>query len=293
MSGKKNEDRFGIAAFQVSRINRTPALFAILADGIGGSQAGEVAAELAVELITRSVAQSDSSHPVRTLMQAYFDANTAIRQTADMDSDKTGMGTTATSAWIIGDRLYGANIGNSRLYLLRRNRFIQLTMEHSWVQEAIEYGVINQEQARNHPNARIITRYLGAEKAYPDFRLRLGENETDDQMESNQGIALLPGDQVFLCCDGLTDLVKDYEIAQVLKQYPLETALDRLIMMANMRGGHDNITALLLQVPREEPVPAAQPAKQKMPGNLVLGILGAAFILSVLVLLFLTARTFF
>ena len=163
------------------------------------------------------------------------------------------MGTTCACAWVVDDRLYSASVGDSRIYLVRDDSIHQLTTDHTWVQEAIESGALTPEQARNHPNAHVIRRHLGSpHPVVPDLRLRIDPGETDGQAQSNQGMQLLPDDQLLLCSDGLTDLVDDEEILNALKFRPIEEALNWLVDLANARGGHDNITIVALQVPAKK-----------------------------------------
>jgi len=160
------------------------------------------------------------------------------------------MGATCACVWILDDRLYVAYVGDSRIYLLREDRIHQLSTDHTWVQEAIDAGVLDPKKAHYHPNAHVIHRYLGSPKAStPDTRLRLTPQESDDQAQANQGLRLLPEDQLILCTDGLTDLVEDDEIRAVMEKGNQEQALEELINLANDRGGHDNITIVALQMP--------------------------------------------
>jgi hypothetical protein len=118
------------------------------------------------------------------------------------------------------------------------------------VQEAIESGILTAEQARTHPNAHLIRRHLGSKQpALPDFRMHLNQEESDKQAVANQGMHLEPGDHLLLCSDGLTDLVSNEEIRDVMGAYSLEGAIQELIDLANNRGGHDNITIIGIQVP--------------------------------------------
>jgi PPM family protein phosphatase len=257
MSGKNNEDRYSVSAYQIGAARPIPSLLAIVADGIGGHRAGEIAAEIAVERISRSIAATDGQQPVSSLANAITQASQAIFEQAEFNPDQQGMGSTCACAWIIADRLYIANVGDSRVYLLRDHTIRQLTTDHTWIQEAIDHGVLSPEEAHRHPNAHVIRRYLGSRQAVvPDMRLRLRPGEGDEQARSNQGVRLHPGDQIILCSDGLTDLVEASEIAAVLQQHPQEEGLQRLVDMANQRGGHDNITIIALQVPQRKPVEA-------------------------------------
>jgi hypothetical protein len=126
-------------------------------------------------------------------------------------------------------------------------------VDHTWVQEAIEKGILTPELAREHPNVHVIRRYLGSpEPPDPDFRLKFFDNEGDRQAEENQGVQILPDDVVLLCSDGLTDLVWNDEILETVRTKPsLKEASRALVELANSRGGHDNITVVLVAVPAD------------------------------------------
>lgn len=253
MKGKNNEDRYAVSAYQISRRDETPSLFGIVADGVGGHRAGEVAAEIAVEHISRRVAESDASAPLDTLRQAFIEASEIIYQRSVTDDQLQGMSTTCACAWIINDRLYIAAVGDSRIYLLREGGIQQMTIDHTWVQEAVAQGALTQEQARQHPNAHVIRRHLGSQQpSEPDLRLRLRPEERDDRAEANQGTRLRAGDRLILCSDGLTDLVEDEKILAVISTKDRDQALHELVELANERGGHDNITILTIQVPEQD-----------------------------------------
>ncbi len=253
LSGKNNEDRYGVAALYQPGERPQPVVLAVVADGIGGHRAGEVAAELAVETISRIVAQSDGAQPVETLRSAIQQAGAAIHAQAQADGNKQGMGSTCACALVMGARLFVAYVGDSRIYLLRENVVQQISIDHTWIQEAIDAGVITPEQAATHPNAHVIRRYLGSPQVVDvDTRLRLSPGESEEAMYTNQGMSLLPGDQVILCSDGLTDLVTPGEIQAVMRRHRAAEqpkALDELIGQANSRGGHDNITIVALEMP--------------------------------------------
>jgi len=253
MTGKNNEDRYAITSFQLSEEELTPVLFAVVADGIGGHRAGEVAAELAVDHITQFVAESDAQRPKKILERAIHEASEAIADHASSTAEQKGMGATCACIWVIGDKLYAATVGDSRIYLLRGGRIQQLTTDHTWVQEAIEKNILTPEQAREHPNVHVIRRYLGSpDPPDVDFRLRLYDSEADALAEGNQGMQIQPGDTFLICSDGLTDLVWNDEIAETIRsKSSLKAAAQELIDTANQRGGHDNITIVLINVPRD------------------------------------------
>jgi serine/threonine protein phosphatase PrpC len=253
MTGKSNEDRYAISAYRLDNDGNTPSVFAIVADGVGGHKAGEIAAEIAVNTISHAIAVSDGSNPQETLEDAIVHAGEAIQIQSTKDETQHGMGSTCVCLWVIGKQLYTASVGDSRIYLLRDGNIHQTTIDHTWVQDALDHGIIKPEQARNHPRSHIIRRYLGSKSAVvPDFRLKLSAAENDEKAIANQGMQLLPGDQLLLCSDGLSDLVEDHEILDTLADTELSEALTKLVEMANQRGGHDNITILGLRVPTQD-----------------------------------------
>ncbi|HWQ84951.1 MAG TPA: protein phosphatase 2C domain-containing protein, partial [Anaerolineales bacterium] len=265
MSGKNNEDRYSVSAFSTPQNPPLPSVLAVIADGIGGHRAGEIAAEIAIETISQVIAASDASAPLHTLGEAIQQASRAIYLQAQQATNQRGMGSTCACCWIIGERLYIATVGDSRIYLVRNGAIQQISTDHTWIQEAIDEGELSPSEARNHPNAHVIRRYLGSRQpAVPDLRLKLNNLENDQQAETNQGFFLLPDDRILLCSDGLTDLVDDQEILRSVQNYPLDTALQQLLVLSNQRGGHDNITIIGLQFPDSaSSAPAALPQKAR------------------------------
>lgn len=254
MSGKNNEDRYEISSFQISEADLRPSLLAIVADGIGGHKAGEIAAEMTLSYISKRVADSAAKKPTKILEQAIQEASQAITQRAAENEEQKGMGSTCACVWVIENRLYTAYVGDSRIYLLREEQIQRLTIDHSWVQEAFEKGFITQEQMYDHPNQHVIRRHLGGAKIpVVDFRLRVDDAESREESERNQGFVLEVGDIILLCSDGLTDLVWDDEIRDTIRANPdLTAATEALVALANERGGHDNITVVLLAVTQME-----------------------------------------
>jgi len=280
MSGKNNEDRYGVSAYRLDHDSRTPVVLAIVSDGIGGHQAGEVAAEMAVEMISQIVAESDAQTPLETLQDAFVRAGQVIYDAAENDLARQGMGATCVTALVLGDHLYAASLGDSRLYLLRGERIVQVTTDHTWVQEAIEKGYLMPEEARHHPNAHVIRRYLGSRQAsVPDFRLRFEAGNQGHASAAYQGYTLQAGDILVLCTDGLTDLVEDEEIFSAFKSLPAGEAQEYLVNLANQRGGHDNITIVSLRMPPPAPV-----TKPRQPAGRWLRIRGLLLMLSAFVL---------
>ena len=253
MTGKNNEDRYAVASFVTNAQDKTPVLFAVLADGIGGHRGGEVAAELAVNYIVQSIAKGDGKYSRHLIEEAVSEASDAIAAHSTSNEDLNGMGSTCALAWIIADKLYTGYVGDSRMYLMRGGRIQQMTIDHTWVQDAIEKGIITPEMAHDHPNAHVIRRYLGSPvPPDPDFRLTLFDGEGAHHPENNQGVTLLPNDVVLLCSDGLTDLVWNDEILEVVRsKSSLKEGVRALVDLANERGGHDNITVILISVPAD------------------------------------------
>jgi protein phosphatase len=296
MTGKSNEDRYSITAYRLENDGNTPSVFAIVADGVGGHKAGEIAAEIAVNTISHAIAVSDGTKPLEMLEKAIVQAGENIQRQSIKDESQRGMGSTCACAWIIGEQLYIASVGDSRIYLLRDGNIQQTTIDHTWIQEALDHGIIKPEQARNHPRSHIIRRYLGSKNAVvPDLRLKLSPKESDEEAFANQGMRLLPGDQLLLCSDGLSDLVEDSEIRETLLSTELSPALSTLVDMANERGGHDNITILALRVPAHNETPGLviepepQPQRSLLPW-MTCGVIG---LLALIALLFFVASYWF
>jgi serine/threonine protein phosphatase PrpC len=300
MKGKANEDRYSVLAYRLTSDDHPPSVLALLADGIGGHHAGEVAAQLAVENINRYVAESQPFQPAQVLKQALTYTNQIILDHSKEDPTLAGMGTTCVCAWVIGDQLYATSVGDSRLYLQRGAKLVCLTTDHTWIQEALSQGTLTPDQAKGHPNAHIIRRFLGSNNAIiPDMRLRLSPGESDAQAEANQGLRLLPGDHLVLCSDGLTDLVQDGEILEILRTRQVELSPARLIDLANQRGGHDNITIVAMEVPQPAHItrplrlsPASEivptPKVQRSPTSwLMIGLLLVAILLMIVLLIYL------
>jgi PPM family protein phosphatase len=157
------------------------------------------------------------------------------------------MATTIAAAWVVGRRLYTATVGDSRIYLMLDGRLHQASIDHTWVEDAVERGLLTREQARYHPNAHVLRRHLGSmQDPEPDQRLRLGEEDTASAV--HQGLELKDGDAVVLCSDGLSDLVEADEIQDALRHKRLDQSVKELIDLARKRGGHDNITVAVLRM---------------------------------------------
>lgn len=258
MSGKANEDSLGVFAWQIG--GRQKLILGIVADGVGGQIAGEVASRLAVDTVKRyfdglTQIENINNH----LDQAIKAANKAVFEASQNNPDYRGMSTTIAITAIIDAHLYTAHVGDSRIYLLRNGRFRQISTDHTWAQEAIEAGLLTPEQAKKHPNRNVIRRHLGgAEDVEVDHRLVLEPGQSPVAARSNQGMIIREGDTLLICSDGLTDMIDDRAVLESLHNHYLDlgTASKELIDKANRAGGKDNITVVILQVPPKGPPPA-------------------------------------
>jgi protein phosphatase len=220
----------------------------VVADGMGGHNAGEVASALAVTTLKAGARLGiDTTEDFRELVQQ---ANSAIYTASLDDSTQSGMGTTVTALSIVeGEepRVLVANVGDSRAYLWRSGALSRLSVDHSYVQELVNEGIITPEAARVHPRRNIVTRALGIDRAV---------------MVDVFTHFVRTGDRIVLCSDGLVDEVADVEIARVLGQHtdPQETA-EALVMVANTNGGRDNTTVIVVDVLDDisEPIASSTP----------------------------------
>jgi PPM family protein phosphatase len=260
MTGKNNEDRFEVASYSTD-VGK-PVLFAVLSDGIGGHRAGEVAAELTINYIIEKVSQSNGKNPITIMESAIHAASQAIAARSASKEEQHGMGSTCACVWLEAHNLFIAYVGDSRIYLVRDGSIQRLTIDHTWVQEAVDRGIITPAQAHDHPNVHVIRRHLGSvELPDVDFRLRLNGNEDTQRAHDNQGTPLKKGDILLMCTDGLTDMVWDDEILRlILTRNSLKSAAEDLIAQANERGGHDNITVVLIGVPKGD---ITQPVRRR------------------------------
>lgn len=210
-------------------------LFAVVCDGMGGANGGNVASQTAVKLISEYVIQSytprmDSLGVERMLKSAIENANLEVFEMAKASKELEGMGTTAVVVFVKDGTAVIAHVGDSRAYLVN-NELTQITKDHSVVQNLLENGQITLEDAKNHPNKNVITRALGAE-----------ENVMVDISE----LTLEENDSLLLCTDGLSGLIDGEEIFKVLKETESQDVPQKLVDSANKAGGTDNITVVIL-----------------------------------------------
>ena len=214
-------------------LGNLPNLF-IVADGMGGHNAGDYASKHAVEIMKAEIERSFEKSPVKILRKAIQAANDYIRQKAGEDESLRGMGTTVVAATCLGDRsLEVANVGDSRLYIVNNDKIEQITRDHSLVEEMVRMGGIDRESARIHPDKNIITRAVGVEAAVEaDF----------------YNVELERGDTVLLCSDGLTNMLEDEEIRMIMgSREGVEEKAEELVRAANDNGGRDNIAVIIIE----------------------------------------------
>ena len=213
-------------------VGNLPNLY-IVADGMGGHKAGDYASRYTTQRIVASVSRSSGEEPVTILKEAITTANRLLITEAAEDEAKKGMGTTLVSATIIDGRLYVANVGDSRLYIIGTDGIRQITRDHSLVEEMVRLGEMDKADAKDHPDKNIITRAVGV---VPELSVDFFEVE------------LKPGDTVLMCSDGLTNMIEDEEIKKiVLGQRDIVEKAEKLIDTANENGGKDNITVVLIE----------------------------------------------
>ncbi len=223
-----NQDYYYVSTEPVGNL---PNVF-IVADGMGGHKAGDVASREAVDIIVKDMETSNLKDPVSIMESAIDKANNKLMVLADEKPEFEGMGTTLVMVTIFDDVMYIANIGDSRLYVIG-DEIRQITRDHSFVEAMVSLGKIDKKSAKNHEKKNVLTRALGVEKGtVADFF------EIKCDKES----------RVLMCTDGLTNMVDDDEIRFIVKETEqIKDAVDKLIEKANENGGMDNITSILIQ----------------------------------------------
>lgn len=212
-----------------------PNLF-IVADGMGGHNAGDYASKCTVETVVGEIRNSFEKNPTIIVRNAIGTANSKIRELAAADDNLFGMGTTLVVATVIGKYLQVANVGDSRLYLVGKQGIRQITRDHSLVEEMIRLGGLSREEARMHPDKNIITRAIGA------------RDEVEAEFFTEE---LEPGDIILMCSDGLSNMLEDKEIEKIIQNEELaeiKQKAEALINAANNNGGKDNIAVVLVKI---------------------------------------------
>lgn len=211
----------------------------IIADGMGGHKAGEVASRMAVEIISSSLEKEiknlnmDENYIINSIRNSIWRANEEIYNTSLKREECSGMGTTVTLAWDIKGKIYIGHVGDSRAYILRSNNLYQITEDHSLVEELIKNGSISREEAKDHPQKNVITRAVGTSR----------EIQADVIVKERS-----KGDILLLCTDGLTNMLNDDEIKELLLvNEDIQKACEYLVEKSNDKGGFDNISVVAIK----------------------------------------------
>jgi len=227
-----NEDCVLVPKVSEADQKRKGRLF-IVADGMGGYQAGEVASEMAARTVARVYYEDPSEDATTRLSNAVQAANAEVHQQAQSNTARAGMGTTMVAVALVGRTAYVASVGDSRAYVAHKGELNQITHDHSFVGEQVRAGILTKEQARTHPQRNVITRALGSQ---PTVKVDTFSGELSD------------GDVLVMCTDGLTGHVPDDKLRDTVLSLPPEQVVPQLIQMAKDDGGSDNITAIVLRV---------------------------------------------
>ena len=213
-------------------VGSLPNLF-LVADGMGGHNAGEYASEYTIKAVLDEIRSHKELSPIATMEKAITQANQIIHDRAVNDADKSGMGTTLVAATFVDGHIYVANVGDSRLYINTCDELKQITRDHSLVEELIREGTVSENAARQHPKKHMITRAIGAESHIRTDFFDVTLSETD---------------QILMCTDGLTNMVEDDDIRRILNDScDLKTKVHTLVDTANANGGKDNITVVVIE----------------------------------------------
>jgi len=209
---------------------------AIVADGMGGHEGGQIASRLAVETVTKAYSGATDSDPQKRLLTAVKEAHRCIQQRAKQDPHLSSMGTTCTALALVGTCLYFVHVGDSRLYLLREGKLRVLSRDHTLIARLLEKGLIRRDQVHDHPQKHVLTSALGV----PDEELEIDAPPEPVQLEKN--------DALMICTDGLWGQVENNEIEEALSYPSLDAACRSMVQLARDRGGPDNITLQILRV---------------------------------------------
>jgi serine/threonine protein phosphatase PrpC len=229
-----NEDIGMFYRIADENIIREKGYLLVVADGMGGHQAGEVASKMATEIISQEYFKKGNGNIEKNLAKAVELANKKIYDMASSNAAYHGMGTTCTAIVVVEKNIYYAHVGDSRAYILKNNSITRITEDHTYVQELVKKGEITAAEAETHPKRNILTNAMGTKPS-----LRIDTGKFASPFEKN--------DTLLLCSDGLYDYLKDEELSDILKTKTLQEAAEYMIQEAKNRGGHDNITVVLAQ----------------------------------------------
>lgn len=234
-SRENNEDSYSYWEAESEEVFERFGRLAIVADGMGGYDGGQVASRMAVEIIPEAYSRSTETDPQKALLQSFAEAHSKIQKCALENPGLTAMGTTCTAFALVNGKIYVAHVGDSRLYLLHEGRLQLITRDHTLVARWVESGAIQPEAAANHPQKHVLTAALGvADDIHPDFR--------------TEPLRAMRGDVLLLSTDGLWGQMTDEEIQSVLNSQSAATACRTLVQLARDRGGPDNITLQIMRI---------------------------------------------
>ncbi len=239
-----NEDAASFFKMNDEKLLREKGYLLIVADGMGGHAAGEVASNMAVEIISQEYyKENKEANTEKILAKAFNTANKKIFDLASANDKYRGMGTTCTAIVVLGTSIYYAHAGDSRAYLYTNKKIIQLTQDHTYVQELVNSGAITAHEAETHPQRNILINAMGTK---PGMRVDTGKYNSP----------LKENNRLMICSDGLYDYLSDDEIAEIMNIDVLDNVADYFIAEAKKRGGKDNITVALAEkiVEKMEPV---------------------------------------
>lgn len=215
---------------------------AMVADGMGGHNAGEIASKMASMIIKDYIIRNFNPEMNyvecgEMIRRACIEANEEIYGYSKLHEDAEGMGTTASMAFVFKNKLITVHVGDSRVYTVSKDSIEQITTDHSYVQELIKRGTITPDAAKNHPQKNIITRAIGSE---PFIKVDVGIKDYE-------------GEIIFICSDGLSNLVSDEQIFEIINtEEDIQMAMVSLVALANKKGGNDNITCIAFDMSKEE-----------------------------------------
>ncbi|MCY7352587.1 MAG: Stp1/IreP family PP2C-type Ser/Thr phosphatase [Cytophagaceae bacterium] len=230
---QNNEDTGLFVRLADEGLRRLKGYLLLVADGMGGHLAGEVASQMAAEIVNREYFQHRETIE-KSLLRAFRLANKQIFNEAQLHSTFRGMGTTCTALVVHQQQVYFAHVGDSRAYLFKNGQLVQLTEDHTYVRELLKRGELSEQAAINHPERNVLSQAMG----------------TKAEVRVDLGRCVLPfdvGDRLLLCSDGLSEYVGEEDFLRILSQESLPEAADTLVQTAKNRGGHDNITVVLAE----------------------------------------------
>ena len=230
--GQKRRENQDYVFASEQPIGNLPNLF-VVADGMGGHNAGDFASRCAVSVMVESVKKDMSFNPIKIIRHAIETANEQVGIQAELDPGKSGMGTTLVAVTVVGYYAYIANVGDSRLYVSDSHGLIQITRDHSWIAELVRRGELSKEEAMDHLGKNIITRAVGTA---PEVTIDFCD------------VALGEGNKILMCSDGLSNMVRDDVMQEILQASEnIEESAEKMVQQANENGGKDNISVIIIE----------------------------------------------